>query len=47
MTAQIFTSIVVNSLFLAFLATFYDLKCDGLKRPSGELRFSSGRLPSC
>lgn len=32
MTAQIFTSVVVNSLFLAFLAAFYDPKCDGLKK---------------
>ena len=32
MTAQIFTSIVVNSLFLAFVAAFYDPKCDGLRK---------------
>lgn len=32
MTAAIFTSIVVNSLFLAFVAAFYDSKCDGLRK---------------
>lgn len=32
MTAQIFTSIVVNSLFLAFVAAFYDPRCDGLHK---------------
>ena len=32
MTAQIFTSIVVNSLFLAFVAAFYDSKCDRLHK---------------
>ena len=32
MTAPIFTSIVVNSLFLAFVAAFYNPKCDGLHK---------------
>ena len=32
MTAQIFTSIVVNSLFLAFVAAFYNPRCDGLHK---------------
>ena len=32
MTAQIFTSIVVNSIFLAFVAAFYNPKCDGLHK---------------
>ena len=32
MTAPIFTSIVINSLFLAFVAAFYDSKCDGLRK---------------
>lgn len=32
MTAQIFTSIVVNSIFLAFVAAFFDPKCDTLHK---------------
>ena len=32
MTAPIFTSIVVNSLFLAFVAAFFDPKCDRLHK---------------
>lgn len=32
MTAQIFTSIVVNSIFLAFIAAFFDPKCDALHK---------------
>lgn len=32
MTAPIFTSIVVNSLFLAFVAAFYDPGCDALHK---------------
>lgn len=32
MTAPIFTSIVVNSIFLAFIAAFYDSKCDALNK---------------
>ena len=32
MTAPIFTSIVVNSIFLAFIAAFFDPKCDGLHK---------------
>ena len=32
MTAPFFTSIVVNSIFLAFVAAFYDPSCDGLHK---------------
>ena len=32
MTAPIFTSIVVNSIFLAFIAAFFDQKCDALHK---------------
>lgn len=32
MTAQIFTSIVVNSIFLAIVAAFYNPKCDALHK---------------
>ena len=32
MTAQIFTSIVVNSIFLAFVAAFFDPKCDAIHK---------------
>lgn len=32
MTAQIFISIVVNSLFLAFVAAFYDPATDALRK---------------
>lgn len=32
MTAQIFTSIVVNSLFLAFVAAFFNPKCDAIHK---------------
>ena len=32
MTAPIFTSIVVNSIFLAFIAAFYSPKCGALNK---------------
>ena len=32
MTAQFFTSIVVNSLFLAFFAAFYNPNVDGIRK---------------
>lgn len=44
MTAQFFTSIVVNSLFLAFFAAFYDPNVDGIRKTIWGWYYCSSRL---